>query len=151
MHLQPVFEKYDFIQVEDGLSDSEDIFNRGLCLPSDIKNTEEDMRRIKQIEGCNEGCFGTIPMNIRRNAYGRQIDSFSVEQDIEGIGIFPMRFIRAPYIVSAKPEVNVLSRVNDKIVAVEYQNQIALPFHPELTGDIRLHKYFIDMCYRFGK
>lgn len=151
MHLQPVFEEYDFIQVEDGLSDSEDIFNRGLCLPSDIKNTEEDMRRIKQIEGCNEGCFGTIPMNIRRNAYGRQIDSFSEEHDIEGIGIFPMRFIRAPYIVSAKPEVNALSRVNDKIVAVEYQNQIALSFYPELTGDIRLHKYFIDMCYRFGK
>ena len=49
MHLQPVFEEYDFIQVEKGLSVSEDIFNRGLCLPSDIKNTEEDMRRIIQI------------------------------------------------------------------------------------------------------
>lgn len=49
MHLQPVFEEYDFIQVEKGLSVSEDIFNRGLCLPSDIKNTEEDMQRIIQI------------------------------------------------------------------------------------------------------
>lgn len=49
MHLQPVFEEYDFIQVEEGLSVSEDIFNRGLCLPSDIKNTEEDMQRIIQI------------------------------------------------------------------------------------------------------
>lgn len=49
MHLQPVFEEYDFVQVEDGLSVSEDIFNRGLCLPSDIKNTEEDMQRIIQI------------------------------------------------------------------------------------------------------
>lgn len=49
MHLQPVFEGYDFIQVEDGLSVSEDIFNRGLCLPSDIKNTEEDMQRIIRI------------------------------------------------------------------------------------------------------
>ncbi len=105
----------------------------------------------EQIEGCNEVCFGTIPMKIRRNAYGRQLGSFSVEQDIEGIGIFPMRFIRAPYIVSAKPEVNVLSRVNDKIVAVEYQNQIALSFHPELTEDTRLHKFFINKCYRVGK
>ena len=49
MHLQPVFEKYDFIQAEEGISVSEDIFNRGLCLPSDIKNTQEDMRRIIQI------------------------------------------------------------------------------------------------------
>ena len=49
MHLQPVFEKYDFIQVEDGISVSEDIFNRGLCLPSDIKNTREDMERIIKI------------------------------------------------------------------------------------------------------
>lgn len=49
MHLQPVFEDCDFIQAEDGLSVSEDIFNRGLCLPSDIKNTEEDMQRIIRI------------------------------------------------------------------------------------------------------
>lgn len=49
MHLQPVFEKYDFIQVEDEMSVSEDIFNRGLCLPSDIKNTEADMERIIRI------------------------------------------------------------------------------------------------------
>lgn len=49
MHQQPVFEKYDFIQTEEGLSVSEDIFNRGLCLPSDIKNTEEDMQRVIQI------------------------------------------------------------------------------------------------------
>ncbi len=105
----------------------------------------------EQIEGCNEVCFGTIPMKIRRNAYGRQLGSFSVEQNIEGIGIFQMRFIRAPYIVSAKPEVKVLSRVDDKIVAVEYQNQIALSFHPELTEDNRLHKFFINKCYRVGK
>ena len=49
MHLQPVFEKYDFIQVEDEMSVSEDIFNRGLCLPSDIKNTEADMEHIIRI------------------------------------------------------------------------------------------------------
>lgn len=49
MHLQPVFEEYDFIRVEDGISVSEDIFNRGLCLPSDIKNTKEDIERIIKI------------------------------------------------------------------------------------------------------
>ena len=49
MHLQPVFEEYDFIQVEDGMSVGEDIFNRGLCLPSDIKNTKDDMVRIIKI------------------------------------------------------------------------------------------------------
>ena len=49
MHLQPVFEEYYFIQTEDGISVSEDIFNRGLCLPSDIKNTKEDMERIIKV------------------------------------------------------------------------------------------------------
>lgn len=49
MHLQPVFEEYDFIRIEDGISVSEDIFNRGLCLPSDIKNTKEDIERIIKI------------------------------------------------------------------------------------------------------
>ena len=49
MHMQPVFEEYDFIQVEDGMSVSEDIFSRGLCLPSDIKNTREDMERIIKV------------------------------------------------------------------------------------------------------
>jgi len=55
MHLQPVFSDYDFIQVKDGISVGEDIFNRGLCLPSDIKNTEEDMQNIINIV---RGCFG---------------------------------------------------------------------------------------------
>lgn len=49
MQLQPIFKEFDFIQVEDGLSVSEDIFNRGLCLPSDIKNTDEDTQRVIQI------------------------------------------------------------------------------------------------------
>lgn len=105
----------------------------------------------EKIENCKDVCFGTIPMTIRRNAYGRQLGSFAVEQEIKGIGSFPMHFIRAPYMLSVGSQVNILSRVDDKIVAVEYQNQIALSFHPELTEDNRLHKYFLDKCYKFGK
>lgn len=98
------------------------------------------------IEGGQNAHFGTIPMKIRRNAYGRQLGSFVVEQEIAGIGRCPMRFIRAPYIVSANPEVKVLSVVNDRIAAVEYGHQLALTFHPELTPDDKVHRYFLDRC-----
>ena len=102
-----------------------------------------------EIEGENISYFGTIPMKIKRNAYGRQLGSFAAEQEIKGIGKFPMRFIRAPYIISAAPNVKILSTVEEKIVAVEYGNQLALTFHPELTDDYSIHKYFLNViCSR---
>lgn len=100
----------------------------------------------REIEGSAGAYFGTIPMKIRRNAYGRQLGSFAAEEELDGIGRYPMRFIRAPYIVSADPSVRVLSRVDGRIVAVESGSQIALAFHPELTGDSRIHEYFLDKC-----
>lgn len=103
----------------------------------------------EKIEGQDDVCFGTIPMTIKRNAYGRQLGSFSINHEIKNIGVFPMRFIRAPYISHIDPKVKVLSKIDNKIVGVEYQNQIALSFHPELTEDHRLHEYFLDKCYKF--
>ncbi|WP_230399088.1 pyridoxal 5'-phosphate synthase glutaminase subunit PdxT [Novisyntrophococcus fermenticellae] len=100
----------------------------------------------KEIEGRVDAYFGTIPMKIRRNAYGRQLGSFVSEQEIVGIGSYPMRFIRAPYILSTDSTVKVLGTVDDRIVAVEFENQIALTFHPELTEDFRIHKYFVGKC-----
>lgn len=97
-----------------------------------------------EIEGQDSCHFGTIPMCVRRNAYGRQLGSFHTEAELKGIGEVPMTFIRAPYVAEASPEVDVLATVDDKIVAVKYGNQFALSFHPELDSDYRIHKAFVD-------
>lgn len=90
--------------------------------------------------------LATLPVTVRRNAYGRQLGSFHTTDYVEGIGEVPMTFIRAPYIIKAAPQVNILSRVNGNIVGVEYKNQIAFSFHPELDDDYSIHKKFISMC-----
>lgn len=86
-------------------------------------------------------------MNItaKRNAYGRQLGSFSTVSDFKGIGQIPMVFIRAPYISEAAENVTVLSEVNGKIVAARQGRFLVTAFHPELTQDLSVHKYFIDM------
>ncbi|RKI38717.1 pyridoxal 5'-phosphate synthase glutaminase subunit PdxT [bacterium D16-51] len=89
--------------------------------------------------------FCTLPVTVKRNAYGRQLGSFFYEGEIKGIGQYPMEFIRAPYIESVDKEVYVLAEVEGKIVAVQYKNQLAMSFHPELTKDSRIHKKFLDM------
>lgn len=90
--------------------------------------------------------LATLPVTVRRNAYGRQLGSFHTTDYVEGIGEVPMTFIRAPYIIKAAPQVNILSRVNGNIVGVEYKNQLAFSFHPELDDDYSIHKKFISMC-----
>lgn len=90
--------------------------------------------------------FTTLPVTVKRNAYGRQLGSFYVEADLKGVGHIPMTFIRAPYVENAREDVEVLAEVEDRIVAVRYQNQIGLAFHPEVTADTKLHAYFLDVC-----
>ena len=97
-----------------------------------------------QIDEQEDTYFGTIPMTVKRNAYGRQLGSFHTEAELRGIGEVPMTFIRAPYVAEASPEVDVLATVDDKIVAVKYGSQFALSFHPELDSDYRIHKAFVD-------
>ena len=87
--------------------------------------------------------FATLPAVVRRNAYGRQLGSFSVDEQIEGIGTFPMRFIRAPYIEKVLDDTKVLAKVDGNIVMVENKNQLAMSFHPELTSDTRIHEMFL--------
>ena len=87
--------------------------------------------------------LATLPAVVRRNAYGRQLGSFSVDEQIEGIGTFPMRFIRAPYIEKALDDTKVLAKVDGNIVMVENKNQLAMSFHPELTSDTRIHEMFL--------
>ena len=90
--------------------------------------------------------LGTLPVKIRRNAYGRQLGSFCVKEELKGIGTVPMTFIRAPYVESVEDTVEILARVEDRIVAVRYENQLGLAFHPELDMDNRIHQMFLDMC-----
>lgn len=88
-----------------------------------------------------------LDVKIERNTFGRQKDSFESEISMDKIGItkFPGVFIRAPSIIETGKDVEVLSKFNEKIVAVKQGNILGTSFHPELTGDISLHKYFVSM------
>lgn len=104
----------------------------------------------EKMENDERRYFQTLPVTVKRNAYGRQLGSFYHEGTLllpEPI-VYPMEFIRAPYISSLIPdkeEVKVLAKVDDHIVAVQYHNQLAMAFHPELTEDSRIHEYFCRM------
>ena len=102
----------------------------------------------ENLEGGEQGHLQTMPVTVKRNAYGRQLGSFHTEAVVEGIGEVPMTFIRAPYVAEAGTEkgVQVLATVEDRIVAVKYKNQIALAFHPELDENDEIHKAFLAMC-----
>lgn len=100
----------------------------------------------KDIEDDDTKHLSTLPITVKRNAYGRQLGSFYTESDYEGLGEIPMTFIRAPFVAEAKPEVDVTAVVNDNIVGVEYKNQIAISFHPELDESTKIHERFLKMC-----
>lgn len=99
----------------------------------------------QRLENDDRLYFKTLPVSVKRNAYGRQLGSFHIEQEMKGIGVVPMTFIRAPYIESAGEGVEILAEENSHIVAVRYQNQLAMAFHPELDQDERIHASFLDM------
>lgn len=88
-----------------------------------------------------------LDVKIERNAFGRQKDSFESEISMDKIGIkkFQGVFIRAPSIVEAGKDVEILSKFNERIIAVKQGNVIGTSFHPELTGDLSLHKYFVSL------
>ena len=99
--------------------------------------------------------FGGIDMTVRRNAFGRQVDSFEASVDIADIAgeEFHAVFIRAPWVEQVGPGVRVMGRVTTgpaagRIVAVRQGNLLATAFHPELTGDLRVHRYFVEMVRR---
>jgi 5'-phosphate synthase pdxT subunit len=95
--------------------------------------------------------FGGIDMTVRRNAFGRQIDSFETDLKFKGITDPAIRaiFIRAPWVESIGKEVEVLAQITDEAgkthpVAVRQGRLLATSFHPELTGDSRIHRYFVE-------
>lgn len=99
------------------------------------------------LEGGEPVHLQTMPVTVKRNAYGRQLGSFHTEANLQGIGKVPMTFIRAPYVTEAGDGgIQVLATVEDRIVAVKYKNQLALAFHPELDENDEIHKAFLAMC-----
>lgn len=115
------------------------------------------------LDGRPDQCtFGAIPMTVRRNAFGRQVDSFEAEIDLCGVDGGPFRgvFIRAPRVERVGEGVEVIGRFGGtradpggpggRIVAVRTGSCLATSFHPEVTEDERVHKYFVEMVRRSG-
>jgi 5'-phosphate synthase pdxT subunit len=97
--------------------------------------------------------LGLMDTAVDRNAFGRQRESFEAPLELPFIkdGPFGAVFIRAPAIVSAGDDVEVLARLDDLIVAARQGNIVALAFHPELTDDTRIHEYFMDIVKKHTK
>jgi len=97
-----------------------------------------------------QGSFGGIDMVVKRNAFGRQVDSFEADLEFKGIAEPKVRgvFIRAPWVENCGPKVEVLAKVeidgSTHPVAVREGKVLATAFHPELTGDFRVHRYFVE-------
>ena len=110
----------------------------------------------REVEGpdgasLDQARLGLLDARVRRNAFGRQVDSFETRLDVGGVaGDVEAVFIRAPLIVSCGPEVEVLSRVEGPLglspVAVRQNGILATSFHPELTSDKRFHEFFLHIC-----
>ncbi|GAB04346.1 pyridoxal 5'-phosphate synthase glutaminase subunit PdxT [Gordonia amarae] len=116
-----------------------------IMLARTILDTRPDARHLDALD-----------ITVRRNAFGRQVESFETDLEVDGItdgpDAGPMRavFIRAPWVESVSPDVQVLATVPDgpaqgRIVAVRQGGVLATSFHPEVTGDRRVHAYFVDM------
>lgn len=114
-----------------------------ILLASEVLDTRPDAR-----------CLGAIDVTVRRNAFGRQVDSFETDLAVAGIDGDPVRavFIRAPWVERVGAGVEVLARVPDDagttagtVVAVQQGVTMATSFHPEVTGDLRIHRRFVDL------
>jgi len=91
--------------------------------------------------------LGVMDIDVKRNAFGRQVDSFETELSVPDLGddVFKGVFIRAPIIQKVEPNVEVLCMLGDDIVAARQDKLVALAFHPELTDDLRFHSYFLGI------
>jgi len=102
----------------------------------------------KQLTTEEQPILGAMDIQVNRNAFGRQIDSFETNLNINGLSDAPFHavFIRAPVVTKVEDNVDVLAQLeDDRIVAVQQDHLLATAFHPELTDDLRLHSYFCAM------
>ncbi|HJH31046.1 MAG TPA: pyridoxal 5'-phosphate synthase glutaminase subunit PdxT [Methanosarcinaceae archaeon] len=101
-----------------------------------------------QVGKTRQGLLSLMDIRVNRNAFGRQRESFEASLDVLVLDSpYNAVFIRAPAIVEYGNGVTVLSKVDEFVVAAEQGNVLALAFHPELTDDLRLHQYFLDMVF----
>ncbi|MCF7923613.1 MAG: pyridoxal 5'-phosphate synthase glutaminase subunit PdxT [Candidatus Izimaplasma sp.] len=99
----------------------------------------------KTVDNYKSDYLQTMDIEAKKNAYGRQLGSFKAVGKFNNSKDIPFVFIRAPYIVKVEKGVEVLARVDEKIVAARQENQLVTAFHPELTDDLTIHQYFVDM------
>jgi 5'-phosphate synthase pdxT subunit len=106
----------------------------------------------REVEGPPQDLLGVLDVRVRRNAFGRQVASFEAEVDVKGVDGGPVSgaFIRAPWVADAGPEVEVLAELDGKVVAVRQGNLLATAFHPELTGEVRLHRWLVELVAERG-
>jgi pyridoxal 5'-phosphate synthase pdxT subunit len=99
------------------------------------------------IEDSDQDTLGLLDMTVRRNAFGRQVDSFETDMQIPEFGPEPIRaiFIRAPFVTEVRNGIKTLASINGHPVLIQQGNLLASSFHPELTDDTRLHQYFLDL------
>ncbi|MFB5635586.1 MAG: pyridoxal 5'-phosphate synthase glutaminase subunit PdxT [Nitrosopumilus sp.] len=101
----------------------------------------------KVIGKTEQPLFGFLDVDLERNSFGRQRESFEANISMDSIGISNYNgvFIRAPTITTASNDIEVLAKLNEKIVAIKKDNIIGTSFHPELTEDLAIHKYFVNL------
>ena len=102
----------------------------------------------REVEGPPQDLLGVLDVRVRRNAFGRQVASFEAEVDVKGLDGGPVSgaFIRAPWVAESSPDVEVLAELDGKVVAVRQGNLLATAFHPELSGEVRLHRWLVDLA-----
>ena len=99
----------------------------------------------KKIDNQEQTYFSTMDIEVMRNAYGRQLGSFYTLGKFDNMENIKMTFIRAPYVKEVFNDTKILATIDNHIVAVRQNNQLAISFHPELTDEVRVHQYFINM------
>ncbi len=108
----------------------------------------------RQVQGQSPGALAVMNIEVRRNAFGRQVDSFEADLPVPVLGqpVFHAIFIRAPRIEYTDPDVEVLARLDDgTVVAARQRNLLVTAFHPELTDDPRFHEYFLTLASNGGR
>ena len=134
-----------------GLDEAIRRFNEDQARP--IWGTCAGMIYVSRDAGRPQPVLSLIDLSVERNAFGRQVDSFETDLPIPALGEepFPAVFIRAPLIGETGPEVQVLARLADgRPVAAQAGRVLVTSFHPELTGDLRIHRYFLEQCAAAG-
>ena len=133
-------------EIKDKIAKGMPVF--GICAGMILLSKSADDRVVGKT---NQPLLEILDIKLERNSFGRQRESFEADLEMDSINIPKFRgvFIRAPSVADAGSDVQVLAKFNEKIVAVKKGNVIGTSFHPELTMDVSLHKYFVNLVREF--